>query len=312
MKFDTANKVVAIVVSYNPVLALLWRVLESLCSQVDHVVVVDNGSQDSVSEWIGSAAIRRAECIAMGQNKGLGAALNVGISRGQELGASFVLLMDQDSVPRMTMVAELLASYDRLVSNGQRVAAIGPRLMDSRSGRIAPHARFARWHVGRVSCTDDRSPIRVDFLITSGSLIPAAALADVGRMDEGLFIDHIDTEWVLRAKSRGYLVFGDCKALMEHSLGERRRRVWVLRWREVPVHAPFRYYYIFRNSVLLYQRPYIVGSCKRIMLARLVQILFLIAAFGPQRGTKLAMTWRGLWDGYRGRQGAYANHASVR
>lgn len=298
------KKVIAVLVSYNPVLDLLQEVLHSLCPQVARVVIVDNGSRNAVSEWIESSRISNVDFIPMGCNNGVGAALNAGISRARELGAHCVLLMDQDSVPRAAMVAELKASYAKLVAAGHRVAAIGPRVMDCDSGRVSSHARFARLHVGRVACAADGKPVEVDFLITSGSLIPMAVLTDVGGMDEGLFIDHVDTEWVLRAKARGYRAFGDCMALMEHSLGECRRSIWFFRWREVPVHAPFRYYYIFRNSVLLYRRPYIAPEWKRVLLVRLIQIVGFVAVVGPQRGTKLAMIWRGLWDGCRGRHGA--------
>lgn len=297
------NAVVAILVSYNPVLGLLQKVLDSVCSQVDNLIIVDNGSRNGVAEWVESASIGNVICISMGVNIGVAAALNVGISRGYELGGRFALLMDQDSIPRATMVADLRASYDKLVASGQQVGAIGPQTVDRDSGRIGAHARFARMHVGRVDCAEDGSPVAVDFLITSGSLIPMAVLTDVGCMDEGLFIDHVDTEWVLRAKARGYQVFGDCKARLEHSIGERRRRVWLFRWREIPIHAPFRYYYIFRNSILLYRRPYMVRAWKRVVIGRLIQVLLFIAVVGPQRGAKVRMIIKGLWDGWRGVQG---------
>ena len=96
----------------------------------------------------------------------------------------------------------------------------------------------------------------IRMLISSGALFPREALLELGLMDEGLFIDHIDTEWFLRAKDRGWRVFGVCDAVMDHGLGERTVMVWLGRWRYLPVHQPFRYYYIYRNSVLLYRRSY--------------------------------------------------------
>ena len=38
-------------------------------------------------------------------------------------------------------------------------------------------------------------------LISSGCLIPLSAIDTIGEMDEELFIDHVDTDWFLRAKS---------------------------------------------------------------------------------------------------------------
>ncbi len=297
------RKIVAVVVSYNPDVRYLQRVLQRLVSQVDKVVVVDNGSQEYVASWIKTIAIPDIACIPLGSNRGVGAALNVGIGQARQIGAEFALLMDQDSLPRETMVADLLVGYEDLTTEGRRVASIGPRLVDSNSGRVSSHAQFGRWHVGRVPCTEGCRPVPVDFLITSGSLIPMNALESVGPMDETLFIDHVDTEWVLRARARGFESFGDCKALMEHSLGECRERIWFLRWREVAVYKPFRYYYMFRNSVLLYRRPYMTSPWKRIDMVRLVQLAIFILIFGPQRFAKMRMMWRGLRDGAYGKAG---------
>ena len=61
-------------------------------------------------------------------------------------------------------------------------------------------------------------------------------------MEEALFIDQVDTEWCLRARSMGYRVFGACGAILEHRLGEAYYRIWFGRWRQLPRHKPFRYY----------------------------------------------------------------------
>lgn len=295
--------VVAVIVSYNPDLEHLALVLDSLVSQVGQIIIINNASVGYVEEWIGTSSIANVECVSMGSNKGVAAALNVGISRAREVGADFVLLMDQDSLPQGAMVAELRTGYKALVARGKQVAAIGPRFLDSESGTVSSHVRFTRWRVRRVACTEEAGPVSVDFLITSGSLIPMSVFEDVGSMDESLFIDHVDTEWVLRARARGYEVFGDCRALMEHSLGECRQRIWFLRWREVPIRKPFRYYYMFRNSVLLYHRWYMVWAWKRVDLVRLVEIAMFTLIFDQQRLTKMRMMWRGLWDGIRGKVG---------
>jgi len=64
--------------------------------------------------------------------------------------------------------------------------------------------------------------IETDYVVSSGALIPLAVLDQVGMMDESLFIDYVDSEWGLRAKSRGHLSFGICAAQMVHCLGMSR------------------------------------------------------------------------------------------
>ena len=119
----------------------------------------------------------------------------------------------------------------------------------------------------------------------------------VGEMDEQLFIDQVDTEWVLRARANGYMTWGHCEAAMDHSLGEQRRRVWLGRWREIPLHKPFRYYYMFRNSVLLQRRNYPCWAWRRVDTIRLLQILVFVAMFHPDRFQALYRMLQGLHDG---------------
>ena len=211
--------------------------------------------------------------------------------------------MDQDSVPRDGMVARLLHWDATLRARGVHLAAIGPRFADPQSGHLSQHVRFARWHVGRVECSASDGPVRVDYLITSGSLIALDVLDRVGLMDEGLFIDHVDTEWVQRAHSLGLQAYGACDAVMEHDLGEFRRRIWLFRWREVPVHKPYRYYYIVRNSVALYRRAYMPWAWIRVDAMRLLQIVVFMTVFHPARWRVLGMIGRGIRDGLRRREG---------
>lgn len=294
-------RVCAIVVTYNPEPNRLAAVIAALACQVCKIVVVDNCSRDDLWQPRIHDFAKLLEIVPLRENRGLGAALNVGIDHATAAGFDFCILMDQDSTPSPGMVDTLVAHYDALVVNGHHVAAIGPRFRDPGSGLLSQHVRFAVWHIARIDCPTNGSPtVDTDYLITSGSLIPTSVLHAIGTMDESLFIDHVDTEWTLRAKSKGYQIFGDCLATMEHDLGEYRRRIWFLRWREIPIHKPFRYYYIFRNSILLWRRSYMPWAWRRVDAIRLVQTLTFMALFHPQRLLAVRMIFRGLLDGLRG------------
>lgn len=293
-------RICAIVITYKPDIDRLATVLCALTAQVEKVLVVDNGSRDEIDRIRALATMKVVELLPLDKNVGIGGALNVGIRAAMNQHFDFCLLMDQDSIITPSMVNTLADEYLSLVEDNHRVAAIGPRFLDSASGAMSSHVRFAHWHVGRVKCSLGCPAVDVDYLITSGSLIPVSVLQEVGLMDEGLFIDHVDTEWILRARAKGYRAFGDCTAVMEHSLGEYRRRAWFLRWREIPIHRPFRYYYIFRNSLLLYRRDYMPWAWRRVDVVRLMQILTFMLAFHPNRLRAIRMMWRGLRDGLKG------------
>lgn len=296
--FD-ASRVCAVIVTYGPEPGLLRRVIDSVLQQVGHLVVFDNGSRSvDVAAIVGTGA--GVSLVASPDNVGLGAALNRACERAHALGYEYVLLMDQDSVLAAGMVDTLGTALQQLQRH-ERVAAVGPQFRDSRSGLLAPFVRFGfpfnhklRGGPGqRVSC---------DFLITSGSLLPMAALLDIGPMDERLFIDNLDMEWCFRAKRSGHALYGICDAQMSHSIGEE-----LLPSRAKPdgviVHKPFRLYFIMRNRVLLYRRActpgvWIAQDVPRLLLKLVGNSLFL-----APRGARLKFMLKGLWDGMRGRSG---------
>ncbi len=298
--------VAAIVVTYFPRLDGLLASIRSLISQVDYIFIVDNGSsmQKEIADAISMLSTVTFEPLKI--NVGLGTAINMGVDFARCRGVSHVVLMDQDSLPRPEMVGVMMRHLLGDSVN-QRVAAIGPCFIDANNGAISQHVHFETLRIGRIPCPENAPFVSTDFLITSGSLIPLHVLDDVGPMDETLFIDHVDTEWCLRARSKGYVLLGDCEALMEHDLGEYRKRIWFFRWREVPVHKAFRYYYIFRNSFLLYRRKYIPWAWIRIDLIRLIQIFGFTLLFGPDRLGKIAMMFRGVRDAFLGKSGKFGS-----
>ncbi|SBT08351.1 Rhamnosyltransferase [Candidatus Accumulibacter aalborgensis] len=295
--------VVAVVVTYDPTPDILLPVLEAAARQVSAIIVVDNASKQSPHDRIAMVSRNlgaEVEVLIQTNNRGLGFGYNLGIERAQLRAAAFVLLLDQDSELEFGAVARLRAAHIELAQQGLMAAAVGPRYRDAGDGSLSEFVRVGGCRFKRIPCEAGRRTVNTDFLISSGSLMPMAALEAVGMMDEGLFIDHIDTEWCFRARSLGFGVFGVCDAVMRHSLGERRMAIWFLRWRKVPVHPSFRYYYIFRNSILLRHRPYMPIKWRHADLSRLFQMVFFFGLLVPNRLANMRMMWRGLRDGLKG------------
>lgn len=298
--------VVAVLVTHNPAPDTLLRVLQSVARQVSAIIVIDNASKMSPCAWLQAASRNfRAEVdvVIQDDNLGLGCGYNVGLDKARLRGATFVLLLDQDSELELGAVATLRAAQVELAKQGLPVAAVGPRYRDATDGSLSQFVRAGAFRFNRVGCDERACAVHVDFLISSGSLLLMKAVATVGPMDERLFIDHVDTEWCFRARSLGFGVFGVCDAVMHHCLGERRMDIWFLRWRKIPVHSSFRYYYIFRNSILLRQRPYMPKTWRRADLSRLFQMVFFFGLLAPNRLANLRMMWRGFRDGIRGVSG---------
>ena len=304
MTSEVSVRVHAIVVTFNPDLDVLLREFELLASQVNKIWLVDNASSKSLASWVsGLPWASKLELVQMSANLGLGSAQNAGIQLARTAGASHVLILDQDSEPMPSMVARLLAASDRLQSAGVRVAAVAPVYSDSATGPASGFVRLGWFDFKKQTALHGQELVEADFVISSGSLVQLSVLDYIGPMDESLFIDHVDTEWCMRAQSKGYRLFGVPGARMVHTLGDRRTRIWFLRWRNVAYHSPFRYYYILRNSLLMQRLPYMPLKWRVAEFIRCLRVVCFYGLFAPQRGACLRMMWRGVVDGLRGVSG---------
>lgn len=302
-----STKVVAIIVTYNPELDVLGDAISALLNQGCEIVVVDNASTNIKDLRESLRQTGSADLLSQPVNLGLGAAHNLGIEYARGLDADFVLIMDQDSLPLEGMVNELIAVHET-ESKHSKLSAVGTTYLNSDNGSKSFFVRFGPLKFQRHYCNDCTQAIEADFLISSGSLISLNTIDEVGLMDEALFIDHVDTEWFLRARSKGFQAIGSCKALMQHGLGENTHQVNIGgRQRNVPQHKPFRYYYIFRNSVLLYKRGYASALWKWNDVQRLVMIMIMFGVLNAPRRQNLSMMLKGVFHGLIGKQGPNAD-----
>jgi rhamnosyltransferase len=288
MNEQDLERVVAVIPVYRAPDDLPDRV-RRLATQVSHVVLVDDGS--------GSLPLAGVdvEQIPLANNDGIAHALNIGIERARQLGATRVLTLDQDSAVPEGYVDELSRVIRSAEGRGVKVAAAVPA--------AAGGAKVLR--------TGDRMTAAPFDPIQSGQLLPVSTLDDVGPFAEDLFIDAVDSDFWLRADLRGYSFVVAESAEIEHGLGELRPvrvfgRHLVLggRPRHVLYHSPFRTYYMVRNSALLHRR---YGKSRRswIRLRRrkMTEMVLGCIALSDDRGAQLRAVRAGFRDARRGALG---------
>lgn len=298
------DSVTAVVVTFQPDVDALAALLRALAPQVDHLVVVDNASEAALVHDVENLAAQvGATVVPLPANTGIGAAQNVGIARAQALGATAVLLSDQDSLPAPTMVAELLAGLRRAREAGAEVAAVGPVTVDERAPGSTLLFAARRWGPRRAAVPEDSDAlVPVVFLLASGELIPREALERVGPMNEAWFIDHVDLEWGLRAGRAGLTMYGVPRARLGHHLGDRTVRLPGRR-HEVHIHSPTRNYYMARNTLLLVRSGLLPVPWRIGYVAWIVKYSVFYVLMVRPRGRRLRLLARGLSDGVRGRTG---------
>lgn len=298
----TNIRIHAVIVTYQPNLEQLAKSLSQLQPQVNEICIVDNCSSNHGQ--IQALAFRYPSCtlLPLSTNRGVGAAQNIGIQQAIVQGANQVLVLDQDSVMSCNAVDTLSRSLLQLETSN-KAAAVGPQYRLDGQTVASPFVRYHWFYLGRVPAHELRAKpfVETDFLISSGTLFSATALRQVGLMNANLFIDHVDTEWCLRARAKRYSLFGIRDAYMEHSLGERTHRIWLGRWRLLPRHKPFRYYFTYRNSLLLARMPYVPLKWFTADCIRLVSMAIFCLIAPGERMASIKMAWRGIKDGLHGR-----------
>lgn len=248
----------AIVVTFNPELEVVGKLLHSLQQQSCAFVLVDNHSRNAgeLQSLVARLAHARA-FLPQSSNIGQAAALNIGLEAAQRLGFPLVMLFDQDSAIPADFCRQMLHAWDEArLLDGRRTAAIGPRLQDPASGHRVPFRRFERLF-DRKERTAPGHPalIEADFLITSGSLIPVDALNEIGAMRADYFIDNVDLEWCFRARARGFHLYGTEHAVLHHHIGEASSS-YLVRKGILVQHNAMRFYYSTRNRLHLHHLPH--------------------------------------------------------
>jgi rhamnosyltransferase len=288
----------AIIVSYEPNIDVFARSLNAIQHQVSKVWVVDNSVSSISQDDVRKLCADKAEVLSKSTgNIGLAAAQNLAIDHAFTKGASYVLLLDQDTVAMPYMVTELLNSFRS--SNYPMVAAAGPSVNDVRTNSVIPFVRFNRWRIIRKVPSNIHLQ-EVDFLISSGMLISRNSWQSVGPMPHDFFIDHVDTYWCIKARSQGYTLLGVRDAKAEHCLGNQQPINIPFTGRKVFLHNPDRLFFQIRNAIYIFKRLKSAPiNWRLILLARALQQALFNILFVPKRRRRLYAIVRGLLDGVR-------------
>ena len=307
---DSGPGVLAVVVAFFPDARKFIPLVESLCRQAHGVAVIDNTPADGAAEVATMLQPLRdrfsgLQLVALGENRGIAAAQNIGIRLAIERGDEYVLLSDQDSSPGNNMVAVLVATARELQASGVAVGCVCPVYFDEVSGQafgLQTHAP-GRLFYGSTQGELAMPWVEVVTAISSGSLLPVRTLQRVGGMREDFFIDQVDIEWCHRARWQGFANFATARARLTHSLGDAPLRTWCFGWRDLNEYPPTRLYYRFRNFVLMTRLPCVPLRWSIRASGYWLLSLYAHCLFARRCRANAKAIARGLRDGLLGRSG---------
>ncbi|WP_088281696.1 hypothetical protein [Ideonella sp. A 288] len=163
-----------------------------------------------------------------------------------------VVFLDEDS--DASGLGRLLA--DTVVADALQsptTAAVAPAYVDRATGLRGKYIELQRWRLNYLPRVfQGLRPVA--FVINSMSVWRLHALQRIGAFNEGLAIDHVDTEYCLRARQAGLQVHVDGSHQFLHSIGDRRRFTFLGREMQAGGHSAARRYLIGRNTAWLGRR----------------------------------------------------------
>ncbi len=286
---DTAmkneNRLAAAAVLYHPDATLLLALRDALLSSGTPLIVVCNSVLDAdlKATLTGRGMVT---LIGDGTNPGLGAALNAAMEAAESAGFTHVMLFDQDSSPGPELARALL---DRADAVADHLGALGPWLTPP------PGEGYkAIWYSFRSGGSPGAR--HVDFLPTSGSLIPVSAWRRIGPFRADFFIDGIDVEWSFRAWKAGYrMILADDLAMIHRwgQPGGQGRQLQIAR------QGPLRNAYHLRNSTHSLRLAHVPWRWKLRLAPRLAAQTLALCLRGEGPGA-----FRAIRAGWRGELGA--------
>lgn len=212
---DTRLDVVVVNFHSAALIARTIDVARKFAGTGTRVIVVDNSPGDGAAGSVRSAA-PDATVIENPVNRGYAAAVNQAFMEGD---AEFVLLINPDvnalsgtyadvldafRDPRAAAVAVRLVNTDGTL---QPNCICAPRPFDLISEDVAFAERFPKWgrpRLYRMLDWDHGDARRVDAARGACIFLRRAAIEDVGPFDEHFFVYYEETDWLIRAKRRGW------------------------------------------------------------------------------------------------------------
>lgn len=271
------------IVLYNPEIGRLKQNIEAILSQVNRLVLVDNGSKNIDNVRNHYEKNNKIDIIELEENLGIAAAQNKICQYAKDNGYEWAITLDQDSVSPPNLVSE----YQKLI-NRENVGMICPKVIDRNFGEI----NYGIEHKGIEE---------VPQCIASASAIRISAWEKVGGFYEPLFIDGVDFDMCWSLIEQGYKILRTNDVELLHEVGHSCVRHFAGKERVIFNHSPLRYYYMIRNCFITGKRHHRLWRNLQVS----IRLIYQINQYETNRLQKNKMMAVGIWHGLIGKTGMY-------
>lgn len=252
------------------------------------ILLVDNGSTDGSVDCFRKRH-PEIEIIENGENLGFAEGNNVGIRYALKKEADYILLLNNDTVVDSSFLEELI----KVAETGPKIGFIGPTVFDYGSnteGMIGGEINWLRGSCKKIrfkelNYTEDKI-YNVDFVSGCCLLVKKDVINEIGLLDPDYFLYYEETDWNVRAASKGY-----------SSVIAPKSRIWHKEGRKTKINNIWAYYDV-RNNILFMKKnahfPY--RHIYKIFLIKKVLFYLTIGIMKHEKNI-IKNTLKGFYDG---------------
>ncbi len=208
------------------------------------VIVIDNASHET-PENEPRECYPNVEFLYLNENAGFAGGNNVGILRAQELGAQYVLLLNNDTEVAPDFLSHLIATAESEPTIGMIGPTIyyysTPGVIWSAGGEVDRLRGDTRMlGVDEIEQGQYGQRARpVDWITGCALLVKMDLIRQVGMLDERFFAYYEEAEWCARARRSGYQIVHEPRSKVWHKISRQSREA-----------SPIVNYYMARNRLL--------------------------------------------------------------
>lgn len=197
------NKVGAIVITYN-FDSTFKKSFEISYKQVDHIVIVDNNSNEECIKFLKKIeGLNKVTIIYNDRNYGIARAINQGIDLLIKLKCDWIITLDDDSVLEKDAVYKMLKAKDNI--NKNNIGAVCPNVYDV--------------NLKEYMYSNEIKISKISKAIQSGAMFNSKVFEKIGLFNEELFIYYVDEEYFEKIILSGYEIYRINNAIIYHSDG---------------------------------------------------------------------------------------------
>lgn len=178
---------------------------------------------------------------------GIARAFNIGLDLLSQKGCDYLFTFDQDSnIPEnfFTLMESFIARHN--------ADFVCPDFFDVNSNTRATFITLTKWNYKKVEHLDiSTKPLETSTAISSGMGFSKNVWLNLRYFNEGMIIDHVDTDFCIKAISKGYKIKVNFDVCLPHAIGERQvKKLFGVTFKPNN-HNYIRKYYIVRNGTYL-------------------------------------------------------------